>query len=105
MKKVIAEWDLEIAYPQLFLVREEERGTRAYHAIVGATFASKGHRFGAYAFVDDAVREHGLFCDAKDEGAEAVVVFRLRLLPHTLPSHQHTSRMTMPSRLSHISNY
>lgn len=52
--------------------------------IIGTRFTAEGLPRGrvCYTFVDDAAREHGLFGDAKDEGAEGVVVAGLGLHPH-----------------------
>ncbi len=88
LEEVVAEWDLAILIISFSFFSGKATGGKAYHAIVGATFASERHRFGTYAFVDDAAGEHGLLCDAEDEGAEAVVIFWFGPSPHTLHSHQ-----------------
>lgn len=66
------------------LAERDVLGVTAHHAVVGTAFASKGHGLCAYTLVDDAVRKHGLRCDAKDEGSETVVVARVGFLPHPL---------------------
>lgn len=55
---------------------------RTYHAVVRSRLATERQRLLADSLVDDAVREHGLRCDAEYEGAEAGVAVWLALLPH-----------------------
>jgi hypothetical protein len=59
-----------------------QKWEKSCHAVICSRFTSKGHRFFANAFVDYAVGEHGLRCDAEDKGPEASVALRFTAVPH-----------------------
>lgn len=54
----------------------------AHHAVICTTLSSKRYWFFAYPFINNPVREHRLFCDAKNECTKAVIVIWLALFPH-----------------------
>lgn len=55
----------------------------AYDAVIGTTLAAEVERLVVFAaFVDHAVREHGLVGDAEDEDAEGEVLRWLGVAPH-----------------------
>ena len=54
----------------------------AYHAVVGSGLSSERHGLVTDTFVDDAIGEHGLGCDAEDEGAEVCVALWFAAIPH-----------------------
>ena len=53
-----------------------------HHAVIRTTFSSERHWFFAHPFINNPVREHRLFRDAKNECTKAVVVIWLALFPH-----------------------
>ena len=68
---------LQLLYPVLLMQ------VRAHHAVVRSTFTPERHWLFTDTLINYPMGEHGLFCNAEDEGTEAVVIAWLTLLPHT----------------------